>query len=307
MNSAVKLAIACTVVALVSVIFWNKIYSALNGRNNALALSGMGGGQKNTSIEVSATENSGNVNIADKWDLPEILNEISGIAYMSDQRIAAVQDELGKIFIYNTQQHKIEKEILFGPSGDYEGIALVGTTAYILRSDGTLFEVHEFNSAKNPEVKQHNTHLTAEHDVEGLCYDAKGKRLLLAIKSSETHTKDYKGIYAFDLASKKLASDPVYKIDLTNKAFGKNKKKKSGTNPSGIAIHPTTQDIYITSASGPKLLVLDYNSGNIKYVYELDDSEFQQPEGITFSNKGELFISNEGGKGAGNILKIIIK
>ncbi len=32
-------------------------------------------------------------------------------------------------------------EIPFGPSGDYEGIAINGTTAYVLRSDGVILKL----------------------------------------------------------------------------------------------------------------------------------------------------------------------
>ena len=48
------------------------------------------------------------------------------------------------------------------------------------------------------------------------------------------------------------------------------------------------------------------NSGNIKKLIELG-KEFSQPEGITFSPQGEIFISNEGGQEPGNILKVEVK
>ena len=34
-----------------------------------------------------------------KWEMPEDLNEISGIAYLSKDRVACVQDEEGILFI----------------------------------------------------------------------------------------------------------------------------------------------------------------------------------------------------------------
>src|SRR5688572_863103 len=62
------------------------------------------------------------IQISQKWEMPEILKEVSAIAYVDAQRFACVQDELGKIFIFNTSTKKIEKEIAFGDTGDYEGI-----------------------------------------------------------------------------------------------------------------------------------------------------------------------------------------
>jgi hypothetical protein len=46
--------------------------------------------------------------------------------------------------------------------------------------------------------------------------------------------------------------------------------------------------------------------GGEKELYELSNSDFPQPEGLAFGPAGELFISNEGKNGAGNILKLLI-
>ena len=45
--------------------------------------------------------------------LPESLNEISGITYISNNTFACVQDEDGFIFIYNTERNEILKKIKF--------------------------------------------------------------------------------------------------------------------------------------------------------------------------------------------------
>jgi len=247
------------------------------------------------------------INVIKKWEMPKDLTEISGLSYIDDKRFACVQDELGKIFIYNIASSTVEKEIPFGAVGDYEGLAVVGETVWVLRSDGKLFEVNNMNAA-NPAVKEYSTGLTIKQDSEGLCYDKKNNRLLIAIKGVEPDTEDYKGIYAFDLASKKMDQQPVFKIDLLNKVFGSNgsgKKKKGSMNPSGIAIHPINGDMYITDGRDPKLLITDA-AGTIKKLYSLNTNEFAQPEGITFNSAGDLFISNEGTKQPGNILKVKI-
>ena len=255
-----------------------------------------------------------NVTIVNRWDVPEILKEISGHEYIDDQRFACVQDEVGKIFIYNTSTGKIEKEIPFAGSGDYEGLALNGTTAYVLRADGQIFEIDYYNSGK-PVIKQHKTHLTEKQDTEGMSFDKANNRLLIYLKGKEPQSDDYKGIYAFDLTSKQMKREPVFKIDLLNDLFAtsnsekskKGKKKKSGgINPSEIAIHPSTGEIYITDGRDPRLLIMD-KTGVITTLIKLEDSAFSQPECISFSPTGQLFISNEGTKKAGNILEVNLK
>lgn len=169
------------------------------------------------------------ITVIKKWEMPKELTEISGLSYIDGNRFACVQDELGKIFIYNTASSSVEKEIPFGAGGDYEGLAVVGETVWVLRADGKLFEVNNINAA-NPVVKEYSTNLTIKQDSEGLCYDKKNNRLLIAIKGAELETQDYKGIYAFGLSSKKMDQQPVFKIDLLNKAFETNGsgKKKEG-------------------------------------------------------------------------------
>lgn len=223
-----------------------------------------------------------NIKIIRKWDLPSDLKEISGIAHIKENQFACVQDELGKIFVFDTESGKIENEIEFADAGDYEGIAVVNETAYVVRADGLLFEVNNFFSGK-PSLTQHNTHLTEKQDVEGLCYDKKNNRLLLSIKKNELNNDDYKGIYAFDLSSKKAATVPVHKIDLTHKIWDE-VKGKSKIQPSDLEVHPATNDIYVLDGPDSKLLVMGPD-GSKKELYQLSSSDFPQPAGISLRRR----------------------
>lgn len=245
------------------------------------------------------------VQVRQKWELPAILKEISGLAYLGENRFACVQDESGVIFIFNTATGKIEKQVPFGAAGDYEGLALVGNTAYVVRSDGRIFEVAPLNSG-SPRVQTYTTSLTAANNVEGITHDAKNNRLLLAIKGAEAGQQDYKGIYAFDLKAKKLAKEPVVRLNLADPALPEAKKADRALQPSEIAVHPTTGEIYLTEATNPQLLVVNPD-GSIKARHKLSNKAFGQPEGISFTPAGKLYISNEGGKGRGNILEVAIR
>ena len=289
------------VVLIGGFIFWRDISGVVKGtRSNSME----------AVIQDSKTDRSDNaawadgIKIAQKWNMPSVLKEVSGIAYMDGDRFACIQDEQGIIYIYNTATGKIEKEIPFAAAGDFEDITLVGETAWVVRADGKLFEV----DVKSGKAAQHNTLLTVEHNVEGLAYDKASNRLLLAIKDEEPGGADYKGIYGFDLATKKLAKDPVYKIDLEHDLFaeGKGKKGKKGkaVKPSAIGIHPSTGEIYVTDGPKSRLLIMD-SKGEIKNLVELGKA-FEQPEGLAFGPQGELYISNEGNKQPGNILAVTL-
>ena len=74
--------------------------------------------------------------------------------------------------------------------------------------------------------------------------------------------------------------------------------------PSGIAVHPKTQNIYVLSSQGKTLVVL-HSDGQIAHIEKLEKEIHPQPEGICFDQEGNLFISNEGKEedGVGKIYK----
>ncbi|HET8754227.1 MAG TPA: SdiA-regulated domain-containing protein [Salinimicrobium sp.] len=241
--------------------------------------------------------------IIQKWDLPDELKEVSGIEWLGDNKIAAVQDEDGIIFIYNLTTSEIENQFSFGGNGDYEGIAINEGTAYILKSDGTILEISDYS--KNPKVKTYSTPLSKVKgiDVEGLTWDKKNNTLLVAEKERKAEKKK-KSIYSFDLQSKNSVEKPIFEIDLNDDFFKNSEsRKKIKFNPSEIEIEPTSGDIYVLDGRNPKLLILDKN-GKPEQIFFLNASTFAQPEGITFSPDGTLYISNEAGDGPANILQI---
>ena len=310
-----KLFIVLLVVAAIGLtvfLFWTDI-QAVRGNSKATAYETQSMENKNDKDkdkkkdkDEEETTAVSDLRILERWDLPSELVEISGITFTGANEVASVQDEAGTIYFYDLGTKKITRRVPFGGSGDYEGIAVAGTTAYVIRADGTLFEVPNYTGGK-PAVKSYKTGLTVDQDVEGLAYDAKNNRLLLAIKGEEPGNEDYKGIYAFNLTTKQLAKEPVYRILLNDTVFKgeSGKKKKSIMQPSDLAVHPTTGELYITEGAKPKLLVLDAG-GKARNLYKMSTKDFTQPEGIAFNERGELFISNEGGKGIGTILKVAL-
>jgi uncharacterized protein YjiK len=72
--------------------------------------------------------------------------------------------------------------------------------------------------------------------------------------------------------------------------------------PSGIAIHPTINEIFVISSKGKKLLILS-PKGDKNTLIELNPKTFLQPEGICFTPNGDLCISSEGANSNGYILK----
>ena len=297
---------AIAVVAILGFVFWKDINPLAETKDNAGTIK-KDKNEKKKNKEANLVDGVNDISqviILEKWELPAELLEVSGIAWIDNERFACIQDEKGSIFIYNRVSNKIEKEIPFAGAGDYEGLTINQNLAYVVRSDGRLYEV-DLNVGQ-ASTKEYSTLLTVKQNVEGLCYDKNNNRLLLAIKGNEPSNVDYKGIYAFDISKKSFISDPVFKLNLNDQIInGVQNKKKKSIMPSSIGIHPLTKEIFITDGTKSNLLILD-PSGNSKRLIRLG-SQFAQPEGITFSPEGEIYISNEGTKQPGNILKVELK
>ncbi len=258
-----------------------------------------------------------------RFTMPASLEEISGISWTGKGTLACIQDEEGIIFCYSLEKEKVISEVKFAKAGDYEDISIANKTAYVLKSNGHIFRVKNYKK-DDIKVKRFKTQLSQKNDTEGMVYDSSENRLLIACKGSpslekENPYKGYRTVYSFDLETNQLKEEPVYLIDPRKM---ESYKEQGGINqyssrlakvlgikdpygslrPSGIAIHPLTDEIYIISSVGKLLIRLD-REGLILGFHALDPNQFRQPEGICFSPEGDLYISNEGRGGKGYILK----
>ncbi|MEG9326845.1 SdiA-regulated domain-containing protein [Salinimicrobium catena] len=243
------------------------------------------------------------VKIEKTWELPDVLEEVSGIVFLDAQRVACVQDEKGMVYIYDLSSEEIVREIHFAGNGDYEGIAVAKNVLYVVKSNGSIYEITNFSS-EEPKVTEHSTRLSRNNDVEGLFFDKNKNRLLLVVKEKDPQAKDYKGIYAFDLAQKKLLKAPAYKMRFEGRPFGRADRDdvQNIFKPSEVAMN-SAGEIFVLEGENPQLLVLD-PSGKTKALYRLDKDDFPQPEGLAFDPAGNLYISNEGKPGTIHKVKI---
>lgn len=241
-----------------------------------------------------------------KWDVPEELEEISGITYIADDKIACVQDEEGIIFIFNLDTDLVDKKINFAKSGDYEGIAIVDSTAYVIESNGKLHKIEHYQQPSFSEsiIK---TQFSGRNNMESLALDSLNNRLLLTVKDKDLNSKHYKGIYAFDLESQEISNEAVFQIRLDDPIFKTGKKGDlEEFYPSEIAVNPIDGNIYVLEGKNPRLLIMD-NKGTPLRIHKLNRETFPQPEGMTFAPDGTLYISNEGKKGIASILEVELK
>ena len=233
------------------------------------------------------------------FQMPEDLQEISGLEYYRDGIIACNEDEHGYLFLYDTKSGRVIRKIHFAKHGDYESVALSGDYAWLMTSNGKLFGF-PITADDKVEATEYLTPLTKKNNVEGMCYYPADSSLLIACKDAAgIHSKKGgRAVYRFHLADKQFETTPF--IHLFNKVYLEKldsmklpRAEHTPFKPSGIAIQPDSGYIYWISSIG-KLLVVLNRERNIQMMAPLDRSMFQQPEGITFSPEGDMFISSEG-------------
>jgi len=231
------------------------------------------------------------------FELPDELEEISGLTALSNGHLGAVQDEDGLLFEIDPETGRVLRVEAFGDDGDYEGVEATPDALWVLKSNGTVYELQRAGET-DIETESFNTDLSSRNDAEGLGYDAEGNRLLIALKEHPGEgLGKVRAIYAFDLATRELSETPVLVLDrdLVD-ANGLNFK------PSALAVRPGTREIYILSSVKKALLVV-LPDGTIQSAVALSPELYRQPEGIAFAPDGTLFVSNEGAGGTATLLR----
>lgn len=235
--------------------------------------------------------------------LPKALNEISGLTYYKDDKLLCVQDEEAVVYVYDTKKKKVLYDFGFGGQGDFEGIEYVDGEAYVLESNGNLFRFEppantdaiETEVASN--IRRTKTDLPAKTEVEGLGYEPKTKRLLLAVKQGGGASSD-RTVYSFDLLNRAVFKD-MQLNDEQLKGAGIDPKTYK---PSGIAVHPISGEWYVLTSAGKRLLITN-RQGQILGSESLNPKLFRQPEGICFAPNGDLFIASEGDGKKGYVMR----
>ena len=228
--------------------------------------------------------------------LDKELLEISGMYYLPDTRIAAINDEDGKIFliISTNGDYTVTK---FGRKRDYEDVVAVGNYYYVLESNGNIHRVpvamanteEEFEFPREKKI-----------EFESLYYDPSLQKLVLVSKE-QRETKKGVITYTFSMDSLQFSDNILYEIRRKD-IHAHLKDNNAEFKPSAAAIHPVLNKLFIVASVGKAMLQCSLD-GKIEAAWQLNPDQFPQPEGIAFAPNGDMFISNEGVDGKGTILK----
>lgn len=245
-------------------------------------------------------------------DLPDELEEISGLEAMENNKLFAINDEKGIIYTINTDNGKIENRINFKERADFEGLAYDGTYVYAITSKGVLYKINP----KHPTNFEKFRWNIEGKEIESLAF-YKGK--LYTMTKEKNHSTEMT-VFAIDPANiAHSMPEPAIRIQLQNikdflardedkSIFKKLTELISGDNiynfirPSAIAFSKKKDNLLILSHHNRFLVEIGMD-GKVQNILSLSYKEFHQPEGIAIDHEGSLYISNESRGHLPNILK----
>jgi len=229
----------------------------------------------------------------EQFVLDDKLLEISGIVNTGPQQFAGVNDEDGQLFFFNATNDSVVG-YRFKGKGDYEDLARVNDTYYVLESNGNIIEIPApYTSHETYKFDKKNV------EFESLVYYPNTRKLVIISKDQ----KKAKAItaWSFNLDTKNYDPKPLFEIPL-KVVYERLANFNADCKPSAAAINPVTKNLYIIASIG-KVLMECTQDGKIIRVHKLNPTHFPQPEGITFAANGDMYISNEGADGKATILK----
>jgi hypothetical protein len=227
------------------------------------------------------------------FDMPDILKEISGIS-VNNNKVYCIQDELGAIFEYDLTSEEIKNVHRFTDNGDFEDLTFNGDIAYILRSDGNIFQFSFKNTTKiNQTILSLNS-----LNVEGLSYH--DNYIYVACKDPQVN-KSLNKRCIYRVKNENYTSPEMFlEIDIEEisqfiqKNFPEIMMKNFTFNPSAFAIHPITKESYILSSTDRVIAI--FADLKLKNAIPLPANVYFKPEGLAFYPNGDLLISSEGDK-----------
>lgn len=235
--------------------------------------------------------------------LPEKLKEISGLEWVGENQLWAVEDESAEIFQINPKTGEILEKMKFGKKADFEDLVVIEGTAWVMQSNGDIYRVTN-PFGETSETTQFQFPSIGKRDMEAMLASEEGRALWLFCKECKIDEgTEEASVFRFDLETLQFDSLPFNKLERKDLAplLQNQSSKPLKIQPSAAAFHPIEKKIYMISSTGNWLSILDADLNPLE-THWLNPMLFKQPEGITFDPDGNLYISNEAAGGRPNLL-----
>ncbi len=226
-----------------------------------------------------------------RWVLPDALAEVSGLAWEGAAALAH-GDEAGLVYRVAPSEGATLAASLEGePRDDFEGIALAAGRLVLSTSSGRLYVAGWPPRGATAPHRVVDTRLGRECELEGLAWDAQSSSLLLPCKQARGKDRRRGEVVVWRWHLDRGTALPGVAItEGSLEAAG-----LRGFRPSAIEVDAATGNWLLLSANPPALLEVT-PAGSVVHAAALD-RRHPQPEGLTLTPAGELFLADEAAGG----------
>lgn len=176
---------------------------------------------------------------------------------------------------------------------DFEGIAVLHDTVWLMTSDGMLFAAKEGPDGRSVRYQKYDTGHGDYCELEGLAADRSAGTLILACKEANSKKKDLK---IFEWSVSDSGIEYLRDIEVPESAI-ENIIAEKHFNPSGIAIDPQTGDWLLVAARQDAFVRLTADGLLSEAIILKKKGRHKQAEGIEMTRDGRILIADEGGDG----------
>lgn len=223
-------------------------------------------------------------------DLPEPLDEVSGLAFTPDGRLFAHADERAWVHEIDAETGRVGKRFMFGDRtarDDFEGLAIVGERFFLVSSRGLLYEAREGQDREEVPYRATDLELGGGCNAEGLEYHPGWNELLIPCKDTP---RDIGAIviHRIPVSPDVARPAPILVQRSTLAAHGLD----YDFHASGIALDPTTGTLILVAAREEAIVEIS-DEGRVIAGVQLSRRRHPQVEGVAFGPDGTLFLADE--------------
>ena len=233
-------------------------------------------------------------NHQDQWSLPDNLREISGLAFTSDGRLFAHDDERAIVYQLDYADGAVKKRFALGDppvEDDFEAIATTATHVYLVASTGKIFEAREGGDGESVPYQTYEAGTEEACEIEGAAYVPARDALALTCKRLFDGRGKHTQIYYWSVAEHRVVEMKDVTLRPATEQLGTDKFRISD-----ITWDQSRARFVAVAAEERAVIELDLD-GRILYASSLPRASHRQAEGIALDRDGKLLIADEGGKG----------
>jgi uncharacterized protein YjiK len=222
-------------------------------------------------------------------DLPDRLEEVSGLAFAPDGRLFAHDDERGRVYEIDPRDGSVGKHFDLGTEtvrGDFEGLVVVRERFFLVTSTGLLYEFREGDDRARVDYRVTDSGVGAGCEVEGLDYDPGDDALLLACKIA-TPDRGTIIVHRVPMVPGRPRGAP---LEIPRGQLARWDIDEDFA-PSAIVV-ASSEVLFILSARQNAIIEVD-RRGRIVAGVELRSGRHPQSEGLAIGPDGTLYLSDE--------------